>query len=206
MKQTAHLYCSFLLALVTLVCGVQRQFRIPVDGKQVTQKECLLAGAAHRFSFAITTLEADHRYILGLVKRQIKYILKKKKKESIISLFVKLQRQPVSKREHACNLEINDSHSINDRLLILRRTAACLGVSTHKNLLFYLRSAVCSLESISRLSGNSSSQPNQRDVLRRRWRSKVMRDQSNFDVRDFLILKDVNEALGKILGRIRRKM
>lgn len=204
MKHVAHLSSIFLFLLITLVNGVNRSFKILVDGKEITWNECMLARAAHRISIGIKPLEADYRYMLGLVLRRIRSILAREEKDRTISVFVGLLRRTRSKKQ-ACSLKTNDDNFTKERLWFLRRAAACLGLSKHKKLLFYLQSAVCSLESISKISGNSYSQPKQHDVIHRRWQSKFLRrDQTKLKIRDFLILLDVNEALAKMLRRFKK--
>ena len=189
------LFTFLFLSTATFIHGVRpHSFPMPVDNKDVEFRECVLA----RLSFHrdVKSLQEGHKEALKLASSHFKHVLNKKGKLPYIAALM------IQSKKHVCSLRMDDESSINER-----RAAGCLTVSHHQRGLHrWLKDAICMLETIARKTGNVCSQPNQRDVVLRRWRTNTLQDRNggkhyarDAEIRSFVILHDVSEAIQRIL-------
>ena len=201
MQNLLQLTCCYLLAAIVLVSGVKASCRMHVDGKQVTWRVCHLANTVHKnFPINARMLKDDSIFTLRLAQWRITSLLRKLRvKFSDLSHVITLMERQNSVK-NVCNFDLSVGRSVDRRLSLLRRAAECLRVSRYRQHQFFISCSICSLEAISRLSGNSPCETTRQDVIQSLWRSENGKNgATHLRVRDYLILRDVSKALKTVL-------
>lgn len=200
MQKWIHVSSCYLLGVITIVCGVRTSLRILVDGQHLTWNECYLATHAHQFHVRSKSLKADYVYTLKLAQKRIKSLIISERNSSGEILHITNLMEDLNLNLKVCNLKSSAKTSVEQQLSLLRRASLCLGVSRRKRYIFPLESAICSLETMIKLSGDIFRTTSRNDVIHRYWKTKYMQAGTlDVKLRDYLILRDVNKALEIVL-------
>lgn len=200
MQKWIHVSSCYLLGIITIACGVRTSLRIIVDGQHLTWHECFLATHAHQFHVKPKSLKADFVYTLKLAQKRIKSLIIRERNSSGEILHITNLMEDLNLNLKVCNLKSSAKTYVEQQLSLLRQAALCLGVSRRKHHIFPLESAICSLETMIKLSGDIFRTTSRNDVIHRYWKTKYMQAGTlDMKLRDYLILRDVSEALEFVL-------